>query len=307
MNNIEPIISTDIDQIKNRPILDIAASFWEEERYNAFNTCYSSMRVIDDLVDDRKIISSYISDEEKIEYSENIKSWIKSIRDKTSRNSIQERLLETISEFHIPLWPWIEFSKSMIYDLDNNGFNSFKTFVKYSEGAAISPGSIFMHLCGIYKTNGYYSPPKFDVRKAARPLALFSYLVHVIRDFQKDQNNNLNYIPDSLIDKYGLTHTALKEIASGGRIVSEFRELIKKYHKVIEYYRNKSRQMLDTISDFLEPRYKLSLEIIYSLYLQIFERIDILNGNFSSAELNPSAEEIQSRIDMTVSMFKVII
>ncbi len=304
MNSLKYIKGIDLNQIKERSILDIAASIWEVGRYNAFKTCYRSMRMIDDLVDDCKAISTNISDEEKEHFSRVIMNWFNSLIDGNPCDSNQKELLKTITKYQIPLWPWIKFSNSMIYDINFNGFKSLREFIKYSEGAAISPGSIFMHLCGIHNSNGYYMAPKFDIKKYARPLALFSYIVHVIRDFQKDQNNNLNYIPVNLLDEYGLTHITLKEIASGGKIVSEFRELMKRYYKIIEYYRKISRYMLDNISNFLEPRYKLSLEIIYSLYLQIFERIDIQNGNFSSEELNPSIEEVRSRVNMILSEYR---
>ena len=45
----------DFNQILTNPILDIGARFWEDERYNAFRICYRSMRLLDDLVDNRKI------------------------------------------------------------------------------------------------------------------------------------------------------------------------------------------------------------------------------------------------------------
>ena len=62
--------------------------------------------------------------------------------------------------------------------------------------------------------------------------------------------------------------------------------------------------MLDKMDGSMQPRYKLSLEIIYSLYLQIFERIDIKNGKFTSEELNPSAEEIHFRLKLIISKFE---
>ncbi len=41
----------DFGKVLKNPILDIAARLWEDDRYEAFKTCYRSMRAIDDLVD----------------------------------------------------------------------------------------------------------------------------------------------------------------------------------------------------------------------------------------------------------------
>ena len=72
---------------------------------------------------------------------------------------------------------------------------------------------------------------------------------------------------------------------------------MEKYYTFADYYRYEARQTIDKIGTHLEPRYRLSLEVIYSLYLQIFERIDVANGRFTTEELNPSPEEVQDRID----------
>ncbi len=191
----------------------------------------------------------------------------------------------------------------MIYDLHHDGFRTFPVFLRYSEGAAIAPASIFMHLCGVAKENGSYHAPQFDIRKAARPLALFAYLVHIIRDFQKDQNNNLNYLADALIAENGLNRQKLREIADGGKITPAFRKLMEKYYNFAEYYRRKARWTIDKTGVYLEQRHRISLEVIYSLYLQIFERIDLQRGGFTTAELSPSPVEVQDRISLTISSF----
>ena len=51
----------DFQDILTNPILDIAARFWDDERYDAFKICYRSMRVVDNLVDDRKSSGDGIS------------------------------------------------------------------------------------------------------------------------------------------------------------------------------------------------------------------------------------------------------
>ena len=192
----------------------------------------------------------------------------------------------------------------MIYDIKHDGFKTFPIFLRYTDGAVMAPASIFVHLCGVVKDNGQYRPPHFDVRKAARPAGLFCYLVHIIRDFQRDQNNGLNCFANSLMAENGLSSSTLKEIAAGGEVTLGFRNLIKKYHTFAEHYRRKTRRAIDKISEYLEPRYRLSLEIVYNLYLLVFERIDIQKGRFTTAELAPSQEEVKNRLSMTIASFE---
>ena len=138
----------------------------------------------------------------------------------------------------------------------------------------------------------------------ARPLAIFSYIVHIIRDFQKDQLNNLNYFADNLLRRYNLKNNNLREIAQGGEIKSSFRNMMRTYKGFAEYYREKARKTLDKHYGNLQPRYQLSLDIVYNLYLQIFERIDSENGNFTEKELNPGEDEVYNRIESTVTSFR---
>ncbi len=296
----------DLGQIQKNPILDIAAQFWDEERYQAFRICYRSMRIIDDLVDDRKAKGLEISDDEREQYSRMISDWIEPIKRRRPDDALQHELVATIERFKIPIWPWEKLASAMIYDLNHDSFPTFRAFLQYSEGAAVAPASVFMHLCGVARQNDGYSPPVFDSRKTARPLAIFSYLVHIIRDFQKDQKNHLNYFASDILVRYGLSGSKLREIAETGEISQSFRNLMAQYLGFVEYYRRKARESIDRILPLLKSRYRLSLEIIYNLYSQIFERIDPQKGRFTTSELNPEPEEIRDRIDRTISAFQSV-
>jgi len=111
----------------------------------------------------------------------------------------------------------------------------------------------------IIQKNDRFIDPPFNVKEAAIPCAIFSYLVHIIRDFQKDQFNNLNYFADDRIIK---------------------------------------------IRPLMEPRYQLSLEIIFDLYLMVFERINVDKGSFTSLELNPTPEETRKRVYENIIKFR---
>ncbi|MBU8933904.1 MAG: squalene/phytoene synthase family protein [candidate division Zixibacteria bacterium] len=294
----------DFSEILTNPILDIAAQFWDNDRYDAFRVCYRSMRVLDDLVDNRKEAGSMISARERELLGNMIDDWLNSLHRKLPTDQFQKHLLKAIDHYRIPIWPWERLARAMKYDLNHDGFTSILVFLRYCEGAAIAPASIFTHLCGVTPSGDDFLPPSYDVRLAARSLALFSYFVHIMRDFQKDQQAGLNYIVDNMLAIENVSRGDLQKIANGSPIDDRFRRLMARYAMVAEYYRLRARSNLDRLLPQLTPRYQLSLEVIYGLYLQIFQRVRPSSGMFTSEELNPTPEEVKGQLDRIVSSFE---
>ena len=125
---------------------------------------------------------------------------------------------------------------------------------------------------------------------------MFSYFVHIIRDFRKDQLNNLSYFADDIMDKHNLTRADLKNMAHGAPVTGGFREMMREYYRITDRYRISTLKVMDEVCPLLEPRYRLSLEIIFDLYMMVFERIDPDNGTFSTEELNPTPAETRERV-----------
>jgi phytoene/squalene synthetase len=302
---IEIFNSIDFNKIVDHPNILIAANFWDDDRYCAAKTCYRFMRTIDDMIDNYKAVNRMIAPEKRKEFIADVNEWLKTIIISENCNPEKAALIKTIERFSIPLWPLESFAKSMIYDINNDGFESIGSFIDYAQGASVAPASVFVHLSGLISNNGHYMDPSFDVSEAATPCAIFSYLVHIIRDFQKDQFNNLNYFADDLVSKNGLTRQDLKNIAHGAPVTEEFRNLIRHYCALADPYRIKTREVIERIGPVMEPRYRLSLEIIFSLYQMVYERIDVEKGNFTSYELNPTPEETRQRVWETIINFDV--
>jgi len=301
---LEIFNAMDFGRIIDHPNILIAAHFWDTERYEAAKTCYKFMRAIDDLIDNYKSGHITIVQEERTRLEEDVKNWITVFLNTSSSDQVQTELIHTINTFCIPAWPLEAFAKSMIYDIYNDGFPTLQDYLDYAGGASVAPASIFVHLCGSTKVNGKYVPPAFDVKEVATPCAIFSYLVHIIRDFVKDHTHNLNYFPDDLMQKYDLNRTNLLDMATGAKITPGFREMISELYQVADEYRTKTCEVMQKIMPVLEPRSQLSLAIIFDLYLMVFERIDIENGTFTTEELNPTPEEIKERVRIVIEKFE---
>ncbi|MDH3891145.1 MAG: squalene/phytoene synthase family protein [candidate division Zixibacteria bacterium] len=291
----------DFSRILTNPILDIAARLWDIDRYAAFQVCYRSMRFVDDLVDDARTSERPMSDTKRSELANDIGRIVEQLQEGKSTDRRQQQLLEVLNNFQIPVWPWQRLAGAMLYDLHHDGFASFHIFLRYCEGAAIAPAAVFVHLCGIGLSRGEVSLPPFDIRRVARPLAIFSYLTHILRDFHKDQTAGLNYFSDDLLRKHDLTPASLEQIAESGTRPQSFRRLMADYCRMADYYRRRARAVLDFTASVLPPRYRTSLELIYELYLQVFERFDPLDTLYTSGELNPTPAEVQARIELTLA------
>lgn len=296
--------SIDFEKIVDHPNILIAANFWDKERYQAAKNCYKFMRAIDDLIDNYKTEHITIAPENQARFEADVYRWISTVIEASSEMPSHRELIDTVQRFCIPFWPLEAFAKSMIYDIYHDGFPTLQGFIDYAGGASVAPASIFVHLAGLRQSNGKYLPPLFDVKEVATPCAIFSYLVHIIRDFQKDHLNNLNYFPDDLIAKYGMNRQQLLFMAKGGQITDGFRSLIRELYEVAVVYRERTLEMIRQIKLLVEPRSQLSLEIIFDLYLMVFERIDIDHGTFTAKELNPTWQEIRERVGMVIERFE---
>ncbi len=295
--------SIDFEKIRDHPNILIAANFWEEDRFQAARTCYKFMRSLDDLIDNYKAEHAVISDVEKKVLIRSAENWIQSIRFNNNGNPGHRELMDVIQKFNIPVWPLEEFVKSMVYDINHTGFKTMQSFIEYSQGASVSPAAIFVHLTGLQKEGNAYRAPAFNVREISAPCAMFSYIVHIIRDFVKDQLNNLNYFAEDIMLKNNLNREKMVNMAKGSALSAGFRNMMREYYLNADEYRIKTENVLKEISPLLEPRYHLSLEIIFDLYLMVFERIDVEHGNFTTRELNPTPSETRERVNNKILKF----
>jgi len=293
----------DFDKIKEHPNILIAARFWEDDRYQAAKTIYKFMRYIDDMIDDRKSLQAKLSCMEQKIFSERVNNWIDCLGLETRNDPFFSEVSETINRFRIPLHFFYHFARSMVYDITHNGFNTFDEFMDYTEGASNGPASVFVHLCSLENRNGNYIPFSGNISEIARPCAIFSYLVHIIRDFQKDQLNNLNYFSLDILEKNGLSAEILRNIADGEKIPAGFRNLIREYKSIAGIYKSETEKMIKSLEGRLEPRYYLSLRIIYDLYLKIYDRIDPENGRFTAEELNPTPDQVRESVTECIELF----
>jgi phytoene/squalene synthetase len=292
------------EHIHDHPNILIAAHFWDQERYQAALSCYRLMRYVDDLIDNYKTEHLTFSAKEQGLYAEKVNAWLQDIRNKNIDTPLGKEVAHYFDRFHLPIWPMEAFAHSMLYDIKHDGFKTVRDFLTYAEGASVAPAAIFVHLAGLKKTANGFAPPTFDVKQVASSCAIFSYLVHIIRDFQKDRHNHLNYFADDLLASNGLDQNALQEMATGKDIHPGFRKMIRSYYDLAGTYRAQTLETIDKIHDQLEPEGQLSLDIIFNLYDMVYQRIDPEHGNFSTEDLNPTSDEMKASVAKTIQNFK---
>lgn len=297
------VLEQDFETILKSPILDIAARVWEPDRYEAFKTCYRSMRVIDDLVDDAKSEGRSFSDQQVRQLAESIDHWLCSLAEGKAHDRFQEQLLATMQQYRIPLWPWRHLADAMLFDLQHVGFETFGEFRRYCRGAAIAPAAVFMHLCGVREKSGVIAEPPFPVRRAASDLALFSYLVHIIRDIQKDLQARLSYFAADLTSRYHVTSDDWRQLAGSGIGSRNVARLVRHYGLMAAFYRIRALRTLRTLEPYLEPRYQLSLAIIEGLYSQIYERIQQVGDEFRVADLAIAPPQLRARLEQILGRY----
>ncbi len=287
-------------ELKN-PILDIAASFWDDERYRAFRVCYQSMRQLDDIVDDLKVAGLAENPDLRSEVKDQLKETVALLQsDSPVPAELQEvagldELRATMRRFKIPMTPWLRLANAMEFDLEHSGFDSFLQFARYAKGAAVAPASVFIHLIGLSCVNDEYIPAPINIFKSARPLAMFSYLTHIQRDFRQDAAEGLEYFPLTARRSFGVSSDDWRSSSEGMQTTS-FTSMVKHYHSLADRYRLKSIVEENPVYPFLDEATRFSLNLIWDLYSQIHESIARANYALDPKLIHPNKEEISQRV-----------
>ena len=171
------------------------------------------------------------------------------------------------------LSPWRDLANSLSADIDETVMNSWDDFLTYCNGATVSPASIYVYLsASVYsRLEGYkYSLPK-SPKYYSKNLAIYCYIVHILRDLAKDVAGSprLLTIPMDLLDKSGLNRGSIEE------------ELKNKSSKIVQLagfliakalcYKEAGNRDLGELFEFLDIRETLALKGLISVYDKLFE------------------------------------
>lgn len=275
---------------KGTPNLYLAANFLEpDDKFRAFLASYAAMRVVDDITDNFRSSEKRPAKEKRLILShlDDFAEMFINGKFDDSFPYVQELKL-ALGRFNIPRQPFIRLAESMKFDLENDRFDSFPMFLKYCEGAAVAPAAVFMHLAGSsFDYRGQLQQPAFDIYDAARPLAIFSYMTHILRDFKKDFLAGIKplvYFDSDTLNTFHVRDNDLSEIVSSRSQTPKFTKMVKWYYHKLSQYQSDSRKKLDNISARLPDDGLFALNFIYFLYCASVDLIikngyDLVNGN----------------------------
>ena len=296
---------------KGTPNLYLAANFLEpDDKFHAFLSAYAAMRLADDIVDNNRAAGTMteLNKKEIVSAIDQFAVMFASNQFDDSLPYAQDIKL-AMARFEIPAWPFVKLAEAMKYDIENDRFDTFKQFLAYSEGAAVAPAAIFLHLAASsFDDRGQLIRPTFDIQEAARPLAIFSYLVHILRDFKKDfiaGEKPLIYIDMETTDMFYVDEKELAKNATGWHQSLKFTKMIMWYFNRLTEFQVKAEHMLDEIAPYLPEDGLFALRLIYELYSETASKISDRQYILVREDLNLTKDEILTAAERTVNCLDI--
>jgi phytoene synthase len=159
---------------------------------------YGFARYADEIVDD---LASTLSDEEK---AEELRNWgsqvISDLRQGKSDDLIGRALVDTVTQYSIPLNYFEAFMKSMEMDLTVTRYNNYEDLMTYVYGSAVVIGLEMLPILG-------YNDPR--AIEAATALGTAFQLANFIRDIDEDIDRGRIYMPLDELERFGVSEAML--------------------------------------------------------------------------------------------------
>ena len=255
----------------------------DPERYRFFLATYASMRWVDDQVDDVFLaLPASQRGARRTEFLALIDRWEERVADAAAGRFADDggvpaaqvflALQDVMRGTDLSTWPWHELAQSLRRDVAEEPVLTWQAFFDYCEGATVAPAAVFLFLLGWSKGGDGRATfgPQDTLRRAARDMGRFCYLVHILRDLRLDaaRNDQLLSVPRELLESHGLSveefkAAVLREDAAASRPV------LQSFHEVARAHRDAA--MADAVA--LGARFSSEAREILAGLLGVYDRL----------------------------------
>ena len=249
-------------------------------RQDYFFATYAAMRVIDDRVDeDFLTLTTEHRDAGRDEARRAIVDWLdQSTVFGAAAGPLHPdgvaALADTAGRSDLGTWPWHALAGALLSDVEEREMRSWADFLDYCAGATVAPAAIFIYLLAArYDPAGGY---RYDLPRAARDyakdLAVYCYIVHILRDLGKDagQSPRLITIPTEILVTAGLTRAGLSiALAEKSPAIGVLAELL---ISKAEPFKAAGHAALREVGGHLGMVERLALNGLIAVYDRLFDR-----------------------------------
>ena len=255
-----------------------ASQILKTPRREFFYATYAAMRVIDDVVDEKFLkLDAKSRNKLQTNFERKLSIWLQQVLrleivDGPLSPGIIYALKYTIGRSDLTKSVWSDLAVSLAMDIKGTDMHSWDDFLKYCEGATVAPASIYIYLLAATYTKERhfeYQMPH-ELSYYARDLAIYCYIVHIIRDLIKDAiaSPRLITIPNEILFQNDLARSTLSSSLKNKdpAIVNLANDLIRRAEP---FYRH-GHEVLIELNNLLGFSEKTALNKLIGVYDQLY-------------------------------------
>lgn len=249
-----------------------------------FEAAYASMRIIDDFVDDDFLTAGPDERAARRDSAQRyIDLWrdaaVGSIADRAAVDGLSARdtqvmaaLRQAARSTDLPDFPWHRLAEAMAFDVAEGTLETWDDFARYCDGATVAPAIVFLYVLQAHPEDGEGLRAGLSataLTDQARDMAVFCYLVHIMRDFAKDaaRGGQLVTIPEVCFAEHGTNREALSTAPE--RATALLGDLSAR----AERRRVAARAMADSLIPSLAPVEGRILNALLSIYERLHDSL----------------------------------
>ena len=256
-----------------------AATLLPIRKREFFYASYAAMRIIDDIVDNEFMgLDQNERQAMRGRYQNILKGWLKQVcdLDEGTKGPLDTRVItalqNTAGKSDMGISQWEELAGALKMDILESPMTTWNEFIKYCEGATVSPASIY-----IYISASSYSPSKgytYNLEKSpryyAKNLAIYCYIVHILRDLAKDAGGSarLITIPDEVLKEVELTKKTIQNaVVNKSQKITSLAQILS---EKANFYKDKGHKAIEELYPVIGSREALALKGLIGVYDKLF-------------------------------------